>query len=40
MEIVKLPEELAQIANGVSAEKRNEVQTVLNQVFQGVSKMR
>lgn len=40
MEIVKLPEELAQIANGVSVEKRNEVQTVLNQVFQGVSKMR
>jgi len=40
MEIVKLPEELAQIANGVSLEKRNEVQTVLNQVFQGVSKMR
>ncbi len=40
MEIVKLPGELEQIANGVSAEKRNEVQTVLNQVFQGVSKMR
>ncbi len=40
MEIVKLPVELEQIANGVSAEKRNEVQTVLNQVFQGVSKMR
>jgi len=40
MEIVKLPTELEQIANGVSAEKRNEVQTVLNQVFQGVSKMR
>jgi len=40
MEIVKLPEELAQISSGVSAEKRNEVQTVLNQVFQGVSKMR
>lgn len=40
MEIVKLPVELEQIANGVSAEKRNEVQNVLNQVFQGVSKMR
>jgi colicin import membrane protein len=39
-QIVKLPEELAQIATGVSAEKRHEVQTVLNQVFQGVSKMR
>jgi putative lipase involved disintegration of autophagic bodies len=35
-----LPVEVAQIAEKVSIEKRNEVQTVLNQVFDGVSKMR
>jgi hypothetical protein len=39
-QIVKLPEELAQIATGVSAEKRHEVQIVLNKVFEGVTKMR
>jgi membrane protein involved in colicin uptake len=38
--IVSLPQEVAQIAENVSVEKRNEVQTVLNQVFNGVSKMR
>jgi hypothetical protein len=37
---VQLPAEVAQIAESVSVEKRNEVQTVLNQVFEGVSKMR
>jgi hypothetical protein len=37
---VSLPQEVAQIAENVSVEKRNEVQTVLNQVFNGVSKMR
>lgn len=35
-----LPTEVAQIAENVSAEKRNEVQTVLNHVFNGVAKMR
>lgn len=35
-----LPVEVAQIAEKVSIEKRNEVQTVLNQIFDGVSKMR
>jgi hypothetical protein len=35
-----LPAEVAQIAQSVSAEKRNEVQSVLNHVFAGVSKMR
>lgn len=35
-----LPAEVAQIAQNVSVEKRNEVQTVLNQVFDGVTKMR
>lgn len=39
-QISQLPAELSQIANGVSAEKRNEVQVVLNQVFNGVAKMR
>lgn len=38
--MVVLPEEIAQIAANVSIEKRNEVQTVLNHVFNGVSKMR
>ncbi len=36
----QLPVEVAKIAEGVSAEKRNELQTLLNQVFDGVSKMR
>ena len=35
-----LPEEVVQIAQKVSVEKRNEVQSVLNLVFDGVSKMR
>lgn len=35
-----LPAEVAQIAENVSVEKRNEVQTVLNHVFNGVAKMR
>lgn len=35
-----LPKEVAQIAENVSIEKRNEVQDVLNKVFNGVSKMR
>lgn len=35
-----LPQEVAQIAENVSVEKRNEVQSVLNHVFRGVSKMR
>ena len=37
---VVLPNEVAEIAKNVSVEKRNEVQTVLNHVFNGVSKMR
>lgn len=35
-----LPAEVAQIAQNVSVEKRNEVQSVLNHVFNSVSKMR
>lgn len=35
-----LPQEVAQIAENVSVEKRTEVQSVLNRVFNGVSKMR
>jgi len=35
-----LPQELSQMAQGVSTEKRNEVQNVLNKVFEGVAKMR
>lgn len=35
-----LPKEVEQIAKSVSLEKRNEVQSVLNHVFNGVSKMR
>ena len=38
--VVVLPSEVAEIAKNVSVEKRNEVQTVLNHVFNGVSKMR
>jgi hypothetical protein len=37
---VVLPAEVEQIAQNVSVEKRNEVQTVLNHVFNGVAKMR
>jgi len=35
-----LPVEIQEMAKGVSVEKRNEVQNVLNKVFDGVSKMR
>ena len=38
--LVVLPQEVAQIAENVSVEKRNEVQSVLNSVFNGVAKMR
>ena len=38
--LIVLPEKVAQIAKNVSVEKRNEVQTVLNHVFNGVAKMR
>ena len=38
--LIVLPEEVSKIAENVSAEKRNEVQSVLNHVFNGVSKMR
>lgn len=38
--VVELPTEIQEIAKNVSVEKRNEVQTVLNQVFNGVAKMR
>ena len=38
--VVVLPSEVAEIAKNVSVEKRNEVQTVLNHVFNGVAKMR
>lgn len=37
---VILPKEVEQLAQGVSAEKRNEVQTTLDHVFRGVEKMR
>jgi hypothetical protein len=40
MENQTMPQELATIAQNVSVEKRNEVQSVLNHVFNGVSKMR
>lgn len=40
LEVASLPQELSQIAQNVSVEKRQEVQTVLNNVFDGVSKMR
>jgi len=39
-QLVVLPSEVAEIAKNVSVEKRNEVQTVLNHVFNGVAKMR
>lgn len=40
MENKLLPAEIEQLAQSVSIEKRNEVQLVINQVFNGVSKMR
>ncbi len=40
MQLIVLPKEVQSLALQVSAEKRNEVQTVLNHVFNGVSKMR
>lgn len=40
LEVVQLPQEVDQLAQNVSVEKRTEVQTVLNHVFNGVSKMR
>jgi len=40
MENQSMQQELAAIAQNVSVEKRNEVQSVLNHVFNGVSKMR
>lgn len=39
-QLAVLPSEVAEIAKNVSVEKRNEVQTVLNHVFNGVAKMR
>jgi hypothetical protein len=39
-QLVVLPSEVAEIAKNVSVEKRNEVQTVINHVFNGVAKMR
>lgn len=39
-QLVALPTEVMQIAENVSVEKRNEVQSVLNNVFSGVTKMR
>lgn len=38
--VLVLPQEVAKIAENVSVEKRNEVQSVLNHVFNGVAKMR
>lgn len=39
-QLITLPTEVLQIAEKVSVEKRNEVQSVLNSVFNGVAKMR
>lgn len=39
-QLVALPTEVMQIAENVSVEKRNEVQSVLNNIFSGVTKMR
>jgi hypothetical protein len=39
-QLVVLPSEVAEIAKNVSVEKRNEVQNVLNNIFNGVAKMR
>ena len=38
--LIELPIEVAKIADNVSVEKRNDVQIVLNSVFNGVSTMR
>ena len=40
VEVMVLPSEVMDIAKNVSVDKRTEVQTVLNQVFSGVEKMR
>lgn len=40
LQIISLPNEVAKIAESVSVEKRNEVQSVLNHVFNGIAKMR
>jgi hypothetical protein len=39
-EVTALPAEIQEMSKGVSTEKSNEVQNVLNKVFNGVSKMR
>jgi len=39
-QVMVLPKEVEEMAKSVSAEKRNEVQNVLNKVFTGVAKMR
>jgi len=39
-QVMVLPKEVDEMAKSVSAEKRNEVQNVLNKVFTGVAKMR
>ena len=39
-QLVKLPAEVEQLAQGVTVEKRNDVQSVLNHIFNGVSAMR
>jgi len=39
-QVMVLPQEVDEMAKSVSAEKRNEVQNVLNKVFAGVAKMR
>jgi hypothetical protein len=39
-EVTVLPAEILEMSKGVSTEKSNEVQNVLNKVFNGVSKMR
>lgn len=39
-QVMVLPQEVVEMAKNVSAEKRNEVQNVLNKVFDGVAKMR
>lgn len=39
-QLVKLPAEVEQLAQGVTVEKRNEVQSVLNHVFNGASTVR
>jgi len=39
-QVIVLPQEVVEMAKYVSEEKRNEVQSVLNKVFEGVAKMR